>query len=297
MRTASALVLALAFAGPAAAQDAVSLKWTLKEGDTFFAKGVTNMDMSMGVMGQNIDLKMKITAVQRFKVTSVKSGATTIEMTMLDMQMDAAGIPGGVPGVGGLGERVKGATITATLNDEMRVTKLTGYEKFLDKIAGDDEAMRKQLQAQLSEGAVSQMISQVFSFGPDKPVKVGDTWNRDEKVPAGGFEATVKQKFKLDSVTGGVAKIGLTGDMVFKAGGGIPGLPPGVKVDKFDMKADKFAGTLLFDTKTGRLTENKQDMNMNGAITLSANGQTIDMTMKIKVQQNTVVTDKNPIKD
>jgi len=300
MRTAFALTLTAGLAlatPPAQAQEAVSLKWSLKEGDTFYAKSVANMDMQMMVMGQDINLTMKVISVQRFKVTAVKSGNTTIEMTILDMSMDAGGLPGGIPGLAGLGDRVKGAMLTATLNEEMEVTKLQGYDKFLDKLAGGDDAVRKQMQGQFSEATVGQMVSEVFSFGPAKPVKVGDTWTRSQKIPAGGFEASVKQKYKLEGVSDGVAKVGLTGDVMFKAGGALPGLPPGVEVTKFEMKADKFTGTLMFDTKTGRLTENKQDMVMTGSMTISAMGQKVDVTMKIKVQQTATVTDKNPVRD
>jgi hypothetical protein len=299
MRTALALALAgLTVATSAAGQESVTLKWTLKEGDTFYAKSVADMDLSMTVAGMDIDLKMKVSSVQRFKVLAAKPGATTVEMTMQDMKMEMEGLPGGVPGLGDIGDRIKGATITATLDDDMQVTKVQGYDKFLDKLAGDDEAVRKQMKGQFSEAAVGQMVSQVFSFAPKKAVKVGDTWTRTDKMPTGVGDAAVKQTFKLAGVENGVAKIGVTADMTFKAAdAGFPGLPPGVKVSKFDMKADKIAGTVLFDAKAGRLKETKQDMNLNGAITMSANGMDIEMTMKIKGVQTTTVTDKNPVVD
>src|SRR5580692_3004697 len=112
MRTA-AFLLAL-IATPAAAQDAIPLKWSLKEGDKFFAKNVTDMDMNMMVMGQSIDIKMNISAVQRFKIIAAKQDATTVEMTTLSMEMTTGG-PVNIPGVGALGERMKGATLTAVL--------------------------------------------------------------------------------------------------------------------------------------------------------------------------------------
>lgn len=299
MRFAPALLVAAALAAPAPAQDPVALKWSLKEGDLFYTNNRTDMDMSMTVLGQDVNIKMKMTAVQRYKILSAKPGATKVELTMLAMKMEAEGLPPGAGGLGDVGDRVKGATVTATLNDELEVTKVDGYEKFLDKLAGDNAAERAQMKAQFSETAVGQMVSQVFSFAPAKPVKVGDTWNRTDKIPTGGFgDASVKQKFKLDSVTGGVAKLGLEGDMSFKAGdAAFPGLPPGVKVSKFDIKADKITGTVLFDTKTGRLKEAKQNMSFNGTIAMSANGMDLEMKMKIKAVQTATVTDKNPTKD
>lgn len=299
MRLALAVVAALALAAPATAQDTVALKWSLKEGDLFYTNTVADMDMTMTVLGADVNVKMKMTGVQRYKILSAKPGATKVELTMLALKMTAEGLPAGAGGVGDIGDRVKGATVTATLNDDMEVTKVEGYDKFIDKLAGDNEAERKQMKAQFSETAVGQMVSQVFSFAPTKAVKVGETWNRTDKVPTGGFgDASVKQKFKLDSVTGGVAKLGLEGDMTFKAGdGAIPGLPEGVKVTKFDLKADKITGTVLFDTKAGRLKETKQNMSFNGTIAMSANGMDIEMKMKIKGTQTATVTDKNPTKD
>jgi hypothetical protein len=140
----------------------------------------------------------------------------------------------------------------------------------------------------------------VFVLGPAKPVQPGDSWTRTDKVPTGGFgDGTVNQKYTLKSVSGGVAALDMTGDVKFKAGdgGGIPGLPPGVKISKFDMKADKFTGSLNFDTAAGRLKDAKQTMNMAGTIAISANGMDLEMTMKMKVTQTTTVTDKNPVKD
>ncbi|MBM3981671.1 MAG: hypothetical protein FJ304_15620 [Planctomycetes bacterium] len=298
MRLTLAVVAALALAAPAPAQD-VSLKWTLKEGDQFYTNTVADMDMTMTVLGTDVNVKMKMTGVQRYKILSSKPGATKVELTMLALKMTAEGLPAGAGGVGDIGDRVKGATVTATLNDDMEVTKVEGYDKFIDKLAGDNEAERKQMKTQFSETAVGQMVSQVFSFAPAKAVKVGDTWNRTDKVPTGGFgDASVKQKYKLDSVTGGVAKLGLEGDMSFKAGdGAIPGLPEGVKVTKFDLKADKITGTVLFDTKAGRLKETKQNMSFSGTIAMSANGMDLEMKMKIKGTQTATVTDKNPTKD
>ena len=299
MRAAFAPVLLVLCATTAGAQEAVSLKWTLKEGTNFFAKSVTDMDMSMQLLNMEVDMKMKVTAVQRFKVLSVKPGATQVEMAIqkMDMEMTSDKLPGGIPGLGAIGERVKGATLTATLDEKLAVTKLEGYEKFLEKLAGDDEMLGKQMKQQFSEEAVKQMFSQVFAFAPDKPVKVGETWTRTDKMPAAGLDAVVKQKYKLDSVSNGVAKIGLTGDLTFKAGKAIPGLPEGVDIKKFDMKADKFTSTLLFDTKAGRLTENKTDMDLNGDISMAFGGQEIEMTMKMKAKQTTTISDKNPVVD
>lgn len=297
--TALAMLVGLALVSQARAEDPVALKWNLKEGDAFYSNSVADMEMTMTLMDKDLEITMKVTTVQRFKVLSAKPGATKVEMIILSMKIEAKGLPTEVPGLGDIGDRVKNTPITATLNDDMEVTKVEGYEKFLDKLADGDEAVRKQMKGQITEASVGQMVSQVFTFAPSKPVKVGDTWNRTDKIPAGGLgNATVKQKYKLESVANDTAKITVGGDLAFKEGDGtIPNLPEGVKVSKFDMKADKYKGTVQFDTKAGRLKELKLTMDLNGSITMSAGGMDIDLKMKIKSIQTATVTDKNPLKD
>jgi hypothetical protein len=86
--------------------------------------------------------------------------------------------------------------------------------------------------------------------------------------------------------------------MTFKLGkAGFPGLPPGLKVSKFDMKADRSTGTQVFDMKAGRLKEAKQDMAIKGNIAMSANGMDLDMTMKMKGKTTTRITSTSPIVD
>ena len=89
--SAAAVAITLVLAAAAPSQEAVNLKWSLKEGETFFAKNLMDMDMEMGFAGQNIELNMKMTTVQKFKVLSVKPGATTVEMSMETMEMKVAG--------------------------------------------------------------------------------------------------------------------------------------------------------------------------------------------------------------
>jgi hypothetical protein len=292
----AAFLLFTAIAAPAAAQDAIPLKWSLKEGDKFFVKDDTEMVTKASLMGASIENKIKAVTIQRFKVIAAKQDSTTVELTTLTMDITTEGA-GNDPDLATISKRIKGSTITAVLDNNMTVTKLQGYDKFIDVLADDDDAMRKKMKQQFSESAVSEMFSQVFSFCPSKPVKVGDTWPRTEKTSLGGIDAVNKMKFKLDSVTGNVAKLGYSGDLTFKAGAEIPGLPEGVQVDKLDLKVDKLGGVVKFDTKASRLTEFTQLADVNGTMILSAGGQKIDMTVKINIKQKVTIDDKNPIKD
>ena len=162
MRTAAALALCLAFTQLTRADEPVSLKWTLKEGDVFYAKNVADQDMQMEFMGNKIPVKMKVTMVQKFAIRAVKPGATTVEMTITDMSMDlgGGGLPGGA-GLGGIGEQIKGTTLTATFDDKFEVTKVTGTDKLLDKFAqGDPTAMFQAVRV------VGQLKAEILEYRP-----------------------------------------------------------------------------------------------------------------------------------
>ncbi len=289
MFTAPVLALLLV----AAPDDTYSVKWKLKEGDVFYNKSSVTMDQEIEVMGQKREQKMAIKTVLKFKVKSVKEGVTIVEMTYVEMKVDAGGLPGA-----NAAENLKNITFTATLNDKMEVTKLEGYDKFLDALAGDNAAQKQMMKAMMPQTAMKQMFSQTFLIGPAKPIAIGGTWDRKIAValgPIGNTES--KEVLKLTSVKGDLATITAKGELSFKPGDddGDSGLP--FKITKADLKADKFTGTHTFDMKTGRMTESKVDMDMSGSMTISAAGMNVDAKLVMKMKTVAVLTEKNPIVD
>jgi hypothetical protein len=276
----------------AAPGDTYPLQWKLKAGDTFYNKTTVDMDQSIEVMGQKIPQKVSVKTVVRFKVKSADPKATVVEMTYLENKIDAQGLPGA-----NIGDKLNNITFTATLNDKMEVTKLEGYDKFVEALADGDEAQKALMKAMMPESAIRQAFSQTFVVGPGKPVAVGETWTRTDKVglgPLGNVET--KSEFKLTGVKGDAAAIDVKGDLTFKAGdGGDAGLP--FKVTKADLKADKFSGAHTFDLKAGRVSASKVEMAMSGTMTIEAAGQKIDARLSQKMSTVSTVTDKNPIKD
>jgi uncharacterized protein DUF6263 len=286
----AATTLALVLA--AAQGETHTLKWKLNEGDVFYNKTAVTMDQSFEIAGMSMDQKIEMKTVLRFKVKSAKPGATVVDMTFLESKFDAQGLPGF-----NIGNKLKDVTFTATLDDKMKVTKLEGYDKFLDAITEGDADQKKLMKAMMPEATIRQSFGQTFVIAPDKPVAVGDKWDRTDKMalgPLGNVET--KAAYKLDSVKGDVATISMKGDLTFKAGDGDDaGLP--FKIEKADLKAENFTGTHKFDMKAGRLSEFKMQMEMAGTMTIGVAGMTVDAKMKQKMTTTGSVTEKNPIVD
>ena len=167
-------------AAPLAAADPVTIKWSLKEGDTFYATTAQEVDQNIKVMGQAINQKMTTTTVAKFVVKSVKGDATTVEMTYTKVTIE-----GGPPGTAALTDRFKGAVLSAALGKGYDITKLEGYDKFLDKLSDGDDMMRQIFTAVMPESAVKLLFTQVFVAAPGD--KASDKWTRTDKVPLAGL--------------------------------------------------------------------------------------------------------------
>lgn len=271
-------------------QESVNLKWILKEGDTFYAKSSAVSDMTLEVLGMNQDIKQTSATVARYSVKSIKDGKTVVEMTYIKSKMEMEGLPG----FDEIGDKLKGATLIATFDEAMEITKVEGYEKLLDKLGGDDPMTKQIMQMLVSDASVKAMFGQVFIPLPSQAVKVGDTWNRTENIPLSGLgNLTSKTKLTLDSHENNLAKIKLSAEVTFKPGkGDIKGLP--IKITKADLKSDKFSGYHTFDTKLGRLKDSRQEMTIKGSFTISAGGQEIEAGIGQKSVTTVEVSDKNP---
>ena len=286
----SAPVLALVLA--AAAGDTYTLKWKLNAVDVFYNKSTITTDQTIEVMGQKIDQTIKMNMVIKFAVKSAQGGSTTVEMTYLDMKVEAGNLPGA-----NIAEKLKGVAFTATLNNKMEVTKIEGYDKLIEAVSGEDETIKKMMKVMMPESTIRQTFGQTFVIAPDKPIAVDDKWDRTDKYglgPLGNVEA--KQSFKLKKVEGEVATIEVNGDLSFKpADSGDSGLP--FKITKADLKADKFTATHSFNIKLGRVVQTKVEMDLSGTMTIGVGGMEVDAKLKQKMTMTGAITDKNPIKD
>jgi hypothetical protein len=280
-------ILTLLFVGAA---DQYTLQWKLQEGDTFYNKTSIVMEQSIDAAGEAGNQTITIDTVLRFKVKSSKPGTTVVEMTYLENKIDAPRLPGA-----NIGDKLKGVSFTATLNDKMEVIKLEGYDKFLEALTDGDENQKKLMKSVMPETTIRQMFGQTFVLAPGKPVAIGDTWNRTDKMALGALGSVeAKGAFKLESVKGDIATITVKADLSFKPGEG-GDLP--LKITKADLKADKFTGTHKFDMKLGRVVETRVDMEMSGTMTFEVAGKSLDVKLAQKMKAVGTITDKNPIKE
>jgi hypothetical protein len=283
----AALALVLALGAP---PDDYNLMWKLKEGDTFYLQGKVTIEQTINAMGRAVEQEMTTDTVAQYKVKSVKPGTTVVEMTYLSNKVVAKGLPG----ADAANDKLKGVTLTATLDAKLEVVKVEGYEKILDALAGNNEQARAVVKMTLPEAVIKQMFTDTFALVPGGVAKVGGTWKRTDAIPMPGLgEVTTASTFKLDSVKDDAASVSWTATGKFKLG---DGTIPGAKISKADLKIEKLSGGYTFDVQAGRVKSSKTAMEMSGSMTFEANGQEVSVDMKQKLTQSATISDRNPIK-
>jgi hypothetical protein len=286
MFAASALALVLA----APPGETHHLRWRLNEGDTFYYKTTTVIEMKAEVMGQTIDQKTETGVLIKFKVTRATRQETVVEMTFVEVTVRQEQA---ISGVGA--DKLKGLTFTVTLDDGRRVTKFEGYDTFLDAVGGD-ENQKKQAKQNVPEVTVRHYFEDAFLFVPRDRVAVGGKWDQTDTLPLDPLGAlTVKTVGTLDDVSGDFATITLKGDAALK--GPPPEIEPGVKLTKAEIKSENMTATYRFDRRAGRLLTVKSEMVLTGVMGIDQGGSTLEIKLRVKVTGRGEMTTRPPGED
>jgi hypothetical protein len=279
------LALALAFA----ADDATAFRWKLAKGDTFYTRTATELKQTVSALGNDMEQTQTTTVVYRYRVLEAGDKGTVLEQTVV-----RAEIRGNLPMAEGMTDRMKGLTLTYTLDDKKQVTKLEGREKYIAALAGDDEDLQKLFKATMTEDNLKMGVQELFGFVPQEPVKPGDTWKREYKMSLGPIgEFAMTGHFKYAGSADGLEKVTYTADAKFS--------PPGADADaglpfaftKGELKAEKFEGTLLFDPKAGRPKEGRSEARFGGKLTVSVNQMEVEMDFRQALTTVTTVSASN----
>ena len=262
MRTKNfAAVAALAFAALAvAAQDSVVLKRTFKADSTEVYVVETANKSVANIQGQEMESEAKTTMIQTVKVKEVDAAKGTAKIS-LTTKIDK------MEGTGFMEQAAQGMKDAPAI--EQTGTWSPNNSVVFDKTKGGNPMMAMVL------GSASR-TSGVFFALPEKPVKVGDTW--DIVIPKSPETGPADQKLTatLTGIKDGHAMFSVTGKVTYAttisgeaAGGQVPG---DMKIKgATDLKAD-----VTVDAATGQTLEAKLTTKEKGTVGIEAAGMTID---------------------
>jgi hypothetical protein len=281
-RVGAALLLVAGLASPAAAQ--APIEWKLKAGDKFYLRSVTTTKQTLKALNKDVPQNSEVTVVLGFSV-EVKTGEnfvikeTVEEVTVKPDKGDAVSDP-----------KLAGATFLLTVSPKWEILKFEGYDKFLDKLAGDDAAVRQAVALNLPEEVFKRTVREAMAFLPDRPVKDGEGWERSVESPLGLGTLRETRTYKLEGKedVGGkkVDKITYTTAVDFKPAKKDEKLPYYVINGRMEVKEGK--GTVYFDPATAQLVQIKSDLKLVGTMVLSISETKVDEV--VEQEQSTVVT-------
>jgi hypothetical protein len=258
---------------PAAAQ--VKIAWKLKEGDRFFVTRVDRVCQTARFYGNESRQDLEQTKVTRFTLLKRNNdGSELFEQKIETVKVKPASAG---PTVSVL-KQLEGASFQLTFDARRRVTRVAGYQRFVDQAAKDNPANAKLVRTLLTEDSFKTTAEELLGFVPDKEVANGDSWQKKLTFPLGPVGTlALSNTYTLDTgdEASGLAKISLSGKASYKPP--VAEIDPSVKIGGGNIRLVKSAGELQFDIRRGRVLRLEYRQTLQGTFHIIMRDANVDM--------------------
>jgi hypothetical protein len=188
--------------------ETVQLKFNLPKGKTYDFNMV--FDAKQEVNGQEMNNHMRFNYDMQVvnetnKVKTIKTTYKRIDMTMAvgTNKMEFSSEKGATAAfdplqiVSKMFSVIKGKSFTMNVNENGEITEVKGFEEIGEAMVKEmnvPEASKAQMldqfKSQFNDETVKETFGQAFNIYPDKPVKVGDTWQKTVTSKSGPVTTT-----------------------------------------------------------------------------------------------------------
>jgi hypothetical protein len=159
-----------------------------------------------------------------------------------------------------------------------------GILRVLDDVpASKREATLKQAEALLKESALRSMVEPLFGYLPEKPIKVGDTWETSYISSSNDMNFVVLVNHTANNVEGGMLGYSTAGQLET-----LPATDPNAQIS-MDLKGTS-TGEGRIDAKTGLRTLDTEKASYKGTATVKQMGQEMTIPMSIDSESTTTMT-------
>jgi hypothetical protein len=194
--------------------DEIELRLNLTKGKKYDMKMVMNSNAEMNMMGQAVNTVNNIEMGLEYEVMDVLPNGnflvrTTYKKTKMDGETMA--MKYSYDSETGQATGMQGEQMSKSM--KKMIGQYTELE--LDKFGKVIKSTNSDTTARKSRGGIENFSFAVF---PDKKIKVGDSWDSNIEQNMEGTIIMIKTKYKLNSVTNGIADISIDGVMEIKPG-------------------------------------------------------------------------------
>lgn len=241
--------------------DGVLLAWKFRPRDRFQVDTTMNLVQIRRAAGQaDAQDALQVNTLSTFSVQEVLSDQSII----LQQRIDAVNfrLDGNAPAAAAttaeLLGRLKGATFTLTLGRDGRVRQLDGYAEWVKRLEQQRPGDGQAISQQVTEADLKAAAEEGFALFPDRPVKVGQKWERPFSVSVTPFGTiSTRLVYTLQSWQGNRARISFKHQgSEFKSADGRGA----------DFQLEERSGTIVFDVDAGRLVSMEIKLRFHGRL-------------------------------
>ena len=184
-----------------------------------------------------------------------------------------------------------GKSFKMTITQKGEVKNLTGLTEMLDAmIAGmpgtEEEKIkiRQQVSQSFNSDQVAQTFSQGFTIYPDKPVKVGDSWTKNNTMGISGMKSATNITYTVKEVKSDEVIVDLKGTIISaKEENAKDSSATATTKPQMDLKGDE-VGSMTINRSTGLPSSSTINMTMKGNVDVKGMKSPMDMTAKVKIE-------------
>ena len=217
------------------------------------------------------------TLQQRHKIESLQS---TLNIAGMELTFDSVNPDAPPPGTAldavlDIFKAVAKSSWTVNYGADNRAVSVKGRA---DALEGLPVELRAALEKQFDPEHLREQVNQALNVLPDKPVKQGDSWEREEMVMFDAYqtmdftmvytyEGTVERGGKsLDKISSKTTRVAYTM---------LDGSPSPLKIVDSELKVDESGGTILFDRAAGLIVDSKDKKHITGSLKCEINGNAV----------------------
>lgn len=266
----SFILIALQFNSFIGIAQEYSIQMRLNTDDTFSH----NIKLDMAVNVQGLDITMNMESECAFKVLPPAPDGKQLKMsyTKINLTTNNPFLSGKTSDSISKAAQQKliGKYIILKLDSNNQVKEVVGFDSLLSQ--NKDPFYQQTAKQMFSKSQIDDLFGMMFSIYPNKPVKIGDSWNITTTKNINGVPMNINLTYTLNEIKNGFASISLDG--IIKVNGQMT--TKGMNLPITMNGTEK--GAIQITLANGYLHHAAYDMNIDGSI--DANNQKIPMTIK-----------------
>lgn len=259
-----------------------AIKMRLAKGDSFRHHLDARVNTAFEMANNKMGMEMGMLFTVKFDVLGDSAGYHLVRLTYEEakMSMDFKGLPTDAPDTDEIFDKVsretEGKSIVLLLNNKYQIEDVIGF----DELTGDSDmpGYEEQYEKMFSKDQINSMMGIMFNVYPDKPVKVGETWENVTETGMSNLKMKMNNKYELIEVKDSVATIELVSDYKGKGEMSQSGM-------KLYMEMDgEQTGTIKIDLTTGYLQRADNNLDVDAKANIMGQKVPYKVTGKTVIQ-------------